>query len=54
VHGDIALQLPLDTTVAPVALDFTENGERRSGQVPVRYGWLGAKQRAADIVSDWS
>jgi len=51
VHGDVALQLPLDTSVAPVALDQDENGAPRAGQAPVRYGWLGAKQRAADTVT---
>jgi len=51
VHGDVALQLPLDTTVAPVALDYDENGGPRPGQTPVRYGWVGGKQRAGDTAS---
>jgi RHS repeat-associated protein len=51
VHGDVALQLPLDTTVAPVTLDYDENGGPRQGQTPVRYGWVGGKQRAGDTAS---
>ncbi|MCP9946584.1 hypothetical protein LUX12_20235 [Streptomyces somaliensis] len=45
IHGDVALQLPLDATKAPVALDTDEYGNPRAGQAAVRYNWLGAKQR---------
>ncbi|WP_145797188.1 DNRLRE domain-containing protein [Kitasatospora atroaurantiaca] len=48
LHGDITLQLPLDTAVAPVVLDFDEFGNARSSQPKARYGWLGAKQRSDD------
>ncbi|WP_407702211.1 DNRLRE domain-containing protein [Streptomyces specialis] len=51
VHGDIALQLPLDTSQAPVALDADEYGTPRDGQPAVRYGWLGTKQRSAETVT---
>ncbi|WP_433729524.1 DNRLRE domain-containing protein [Actinoplanes sp. CA-051413] len=51
IHGDVSLLLPLDTTAAPIVLDHDENGKSRPSQGPVRYGWLGAKQRAADTVT---
>lgn len=51
IHGDVALLMPLDTTVPPIALDNDENGNPRSQQTPIRYGWLGAKQRASDTVT---
>ncbi|MFE0647145.1 DNRLRE domain-containing protein [Streptomyces sp. NPDC059534] len=46
IHGDIALQLPLDTTKAPVALDSDEYGNTRAGRPATRYAWLGAKLRS--------
>ncbi|MCP9986074.1 sugar-binding protein [Streptomyces sudanensis] len=51
IHGDIALQLPLDATKAPVALDTDEYGNPRAGQAAVRYNWLGAKQRSAETLT---
>ncbi|MET9467673.1 DNRLRE domain-containing protein [Streptomyces sp. NPDC006544] len=51
IHGDVALQLPLDASVAPTALDNDEYGNPRGGQAPVRYGWLGEKQRSAESPS---
>lgn len=48
IHGDIALQLPLDTSKPPVTLDNDEYGNTRSGQPAVRYGWLGSQQRSAE------
>ncbi|MFJ2915775.1 DNRLRE domain-containing protein, partial [Streptomyces sp. NPDC087228] len=48
IHGDIALQLPLDTTKPPVALDNDEYGNPRTGQPATRYNWLGAKQRSTE------
>lgn len=48
LHGDITLQLPLDTTVAPTVLDTDEFGNPRAGQQPTRYGWLGAKVRSTE------
>ncbi len=51
VHGDVALQLPLDTTKAPVALDSEEYGKSRAGQQSTRYGWLGNHQRSSETVS---
>nr|WP_245877225.1 DNRLRE domain-containing protein [Streptomyces glaucescens] len=51
IHGDVALQLPLDTTKAPVALDSDEYGNPRVGQAATRYNWLGAKQRSAETLT---
>ncbi|WP_086169149.1 DNRLRE domain-containing protein [Streptomyces pharetrae] len=48
IHGDVALQLPLDASRAPVALDADEYGNPRSGQPATRYNWLGAKQRSTE------
>ncbi|MEX3107202.1 MULTISPECIES: DNRLRE domain-containing protein [unclassified Streptomyces] len=51
IHGDVALQLPLDTSKAPLALDADEYGNPRAGQAPARYGWLGAKQRSSETLT---
>ncbi|WP_436995085.1 DNRLRE domain-containing protein [Streptomyces sp. enrichment culture] len=51
IHGDVALQLPLDTTKAPVALDSDEYGNPRPGQPATRYNWLGAKQRSTETLT---
>ncbi|MFJ9660503.1 RHS repeat-associated core domain-containing protein [Streptomyces griseoflavus] len=51
VHGDVALQLPLDASQAPVALDGDEYGNPREGQAPARYTWLGAKQRSTETLT---
>ncbi|MFD7257929.1 DNRLRE domain-containing protein [Streptomyces sp. NPDC059874] len=51
IHGDIALQLPLDTSQAPVALDSDEYGNPRTGQAATRYNWLGAKQRSTETLT---
>ncbi|MGW2844836.1 DNRLRE domain-containing protein [Streptomyces sp. NPDC001274] len=51
IHGDIALQLPLDAGKAPVALDSDEYGNPRTGQEATRYNWLGAKQRSTETVT---
>ncbi|GAB3174505.1 DNRLRE domain-containing protein [Streptomyces incanus] len=51
IHGDVMLQLPLDTGKAPVALDSDENGAARDGQTSTRYGWLGGKQRSSETPS---
>ncbi|MFJ5933115.1 DNRLRE domain-containing protein [Streptomyces sp. NPDC093071] len=54
VHGDVALQLPLDTSVAPVALEYDEYGNPRAGQAGARYGWMGSQQRNSDTPSGLS
>lgn len=51
IHGDVALQLPLDTSKAPVALDSDEYGNPRTGQAATRYNWLGAKQRSTETLT---
>ncbi|MET8697167.1 RHS repeat-associated core domain-containing protein [Streptomyces bauhiniae] len=51
IHGDVAMLLPLDTSMAPVALDTDEFGNPRSGQQAARYGWLGGQQRSAETVT---
>ncbi|AEY94260.1 YD repeat-containing protein (plasmid) [Streptomyces hygroscopicus subsp. jinggangensis 5008] len=51
IHGDVALQLPLDTTKAPTALDTDEYGNPRTGQAATRYGWLGGKQRSSETLT---
>ncbi|MCX4632654.1 DNRLRE domain-containing protein [Streptomyces sp. NBC_01443] len=51
LHGDITLQLPLDTAVAPTVLDSDEYGNPRAGQAATRYGWVGGKQRSSETLT---
>ncbi|MEV6326459.1 DNRLRE domain-containing protein [Streptomyces sp. NPDC051909] len=51
IHGDVSLQLPLDTADAPLVLDNDEYGNPRTGQPAVRYNWLGAKQRSSETLT---
>ncbi|MFF9650793.1 RHS repeat-associated core domain-containing protein [Streptomyces sp. NPDC014622] len=51
VHGDVMLALPLTEGGDIVALDSNEYGNPRAGQLPVRYGWLGGKQRSAETLT---
>ncbi|MGW1767905.1 RHS repeat-associated core domain-containing protein, partial [Streptomyces sp. NPDC002073] len=51
IHGDIALQLPLDTSKTPVVLDSDEYGNPRAGQPATRYNWLGAKERSTETLT---
>jgi len=51
LHGDITLQLPADTSVAPTVLDADEYGNPRAGQSAARYAWLGGKQRSDETVT---
>ncbi|MDN0194122.1 DNRLRE domain-containing protein [Streptomyces sp. S.PNR 29] len=51
IHGDITLQLPLDTTKAPTVLDTDEYGNLRSTSASARYDWLGAQQRSGETLS---
>ncbi|MET7784685.1 DNRLRE domain-containing protein [Streptomyces sp. NPDC005388] len=51
IHGDVNIQLPLDTTVAPTVLDTDEYGNPLGGTATTRYGWLGSKQRSAETPS---
>jgi RHS repeat-associated protein len=54
IHGDVALQLPLDTSQAPTALDSDEFGNPRAAQSATRYNWLGSKQRSTETVTGLS
>ncbi|MFE9455728.1 DNRLRE domain-containing protein [Streptomyces californicus] len=51
VHGDVALQLPLDAAEAPVAMDYDEYGLPRATSAQGRYGWLGGAQRSGETVT---
>ncbi|MEU8761546.1 DNRLRE domain-containing protein [Streptomyces sp. NPDC048659] len=51
IHGDVALQLPLNAEDAPLVLDSDEYGNPRAGQPAVRYNWLGAKQRSSETLT---
>ncbi|MEW2498177.1 DNRLRE domain-containing protein [Streptomyces nodosus] len=51
LHGDIALQLPADTSVAPTVLDTDEYGNHRTTSTSARYAWHGAQQRSSDALS---
>ncbi|WP_367323500.1 DNRLRE domain-containing protein [Streptomyces sp. HUAS ZL42] len=51
VRGDVMVQLPLDTTKAPVALAYDEYGNPEDSTTATRYGWLGAKQRSSETVT---
>ncbi|MFF4888124.1 DNRLRE domain-containing protein [Streptomyces nigra] len=51
IHGDITLMLPLDTTVAPIALAHDEFGNPEGATGATRYGWLGGKQRSGETVT---
>jgi RHS repeat-associated protein len=48
LHGDITVQLPADTSIAPTVLDSDEYGNRRTTETSARYGWHGAQQRSAE------
>ncbi|MEV8426220.1 DNRLRE domain-containing protein [Streptomyces niveus] len=54
LHGDIAVRLPLDTSIAPTIQHYDEYGNRLDGTASATYGWLGAHQRAGDTLSDVS
>ncbi|MFJ4965609.1 DNRLRE domain-containing protein [Streptomyces sp. NPDC088729] len=51
VHGDVALQLPLDASVAPTVIDTDENGASRTGKTAPRYGWFGRNQRSGETLT---
>jgi RHS repeat-associated protein len=51
IHGDVTVQLPLDTTKAPTALAYDEYGNPEGDTTAARYGWLGAKQRSGETVT---
>ncbi|MFJ6105715.1 DNRLRE domain-containing protein [Streptomyces sp. NPDC092359] len=51
IHGDVALRLPLDSAVAPLAVDADEYGNARPGSSTGRYNWLGASLRSAETLT---
>ncbi|MDW8807645.1 sugar-binding protein [Streptomyces scabiei] len=54
LHGDVALQLPVDTAAAPTVQDADEFGNPRAGQQATRYNWLGTHQRSSETVTGLS
>ncbi|MFJ2149970.1 hypothetical protein ACIOHB_14420 [Streptomyces microflavus] len=42
LHGDVAVQLPLDQAAAPVVQRYDEYGKPLDGPASATYGWLGA------------
>ncbi|WP_407675842.1 RHS repeat-associated core domain-containing protein [Peterkaempfera bronchialis] len=54
LHGDVALQLPADTAIAPTVLDYDEYGNPRTDQPNARYAWLGGKQRSGETLTGLS
>jgi RHS repeat-associated protein len=48
IHGDITVQLPLDTEKAPIASSYDEFGNQEAGPGAARYGWLGSQQRSSE------
>ncbi|MFG2948477.1 RHS repeat-associated core domain-containing protein [Streptomyces adustus] len=51
IHGDVTVQLPLDTTQAFVALAYDEYGNPEESTASTRYGWLGGKQRSSETAT---
>ncbi|MFJ6742646.1 DNRLRE domain-containing protein [Streptomyces sp. NPDC091279] len=51
VRGDIALQLPLDASEAPLVMDYDEYGAPRTTSSAGRYGWLGGAQRSSETLT---
>ncbi|MEV5085086.1 RHS repeat-associated core domain-containing protein [Streptomyces sp. NPDC056159] len=51
VHGDVTVQLPLDTTKSPTASAYDEYGNPAGEATAARYGWLGGKQRSSETVT---
>jgi len=51
LHGDVTVQLPVDTTQAPTVAAYDEYGNPESGTPAARYGWLGGKQRSSETIT---
>lgn len=51
IHGDVTVQLPLDTTQASTALAYDEFGNAEGDAAANRYGWLGGEQRSSETAS---
>jgi len=48
IHGDVTVQLSLDTVNAPTTLAYDEYGNLEGDTAATRYGWLGGKQRSSE------
>ncbi|GGT53593.1 hypothetical protein GCM10010207_62040 [Streptomyces atratus] len=51
LHGDVTVQLPLDTSVAPTVQQYDEYGNALDGTASTAYGWLGSYQRDSGTLS---
>lgn len=51
IHGDVTVQLPLDTAQSPTALAYDEYGNAEPNSATARYGWLGGKERSSETVT---
>ncbi|MEV6500794.1 DNRLRE domain-containing protein [Streptomyces prunicolor] len=51
LHGDVNLQLPLDTTKSPTVLRQDEYGNVVADSPTTAYGWLGGAQRSSETPS---
>ncbi|WP_457659209.1 DNRLRE domain-containing protein [Streptomyces microflavus] len=51
LHGDVAVRLPLDTSVAPTVQHYDEYGNPLADTAAATYGWLGAYERDSSTLS---
>ncbi|WP_406117913.1 RHS repeat-associated core domain-containing protein [Streptomyces sp. NBC_00989] len=51
IHGDVTVELPLDTSQTLTALAYDEYGNPQGDTTATRYGWLGGKQRSSETVT---
>ncbi|MGW5651541.1 DNRLRE domain-containing protein [Streptomyces humi] len=51
IHGDVTVQLPLDTSQSASAYASDEYGNPEGDTSATRYGWLGGKQRSSETVT---
>ncbi|MEU6374579.1 DNRLRE domain-containing protein [Streptomyces sp. NPDC046909] len=51
LHGDITVQLPLDTSVAATVQHYDEYGNALDATTGATYGWLGGYERATDALA---
>ncbi|WP_245883520.1 DNRLRE domain-containing protein [Streptomyces hyaluromycini] len=48
IHGDITVQLPLDSSTATTTFAYDEYGNPENDDSTSRYGWLGSQQRSSE------
>lgn len=48
IHGDVTVQLPLDSSTATTAFAYDEYGNTEDDSTTARYGWLGGRQRSSE------